>query len=175
MVNAVTKAIESNQIYVLDKYLNENEDRYTNSLLKYARIFISPSYDAYYFPKFRVAKPVRVTSFRALSKGINNKDLKKYAQSYINNMFRNTVNNLYDGFTNEALKREENKLSALGLIMLTIGGLITSFDTRYLDERYLEYLFMKKDEQEYSDVNNMVLYALSESKRIVLSQKQKRN
>ncbi len=174
-VNVVTKAIESNQVYALDKYMNEDEDRYTYSFLKYGRIFISPSYDTDYFPKFKVAKPVRVTSFRALSKGINNKDLKKYALSYISNHFRKTADNLYDGFTNEALKREENEISALGLTMLMIGSLITSFDTRFLDERYVEYLFMRRKEPEYSHANKMILYSIRESKKIVLSQKQKRN
>lgn len=173
--NSFTRAIDSNFVYVLNEHMKNPEVVNLYSFFKYGRIFISPTYDSIFFPQQRVDNIKPITYYPVLGRNDLTNDLIKYGLQEIRKEFNGVIDTLYNGFTNEALEDEENEVRAVSMGMTLIAFLSTSFDIKFIDERYIEYWNRKKEDEEYTDVNDMIKSSLEQSKKIVLEQKEKRN
>lgn len=169
--SSLSSTIDSNFVYVLNEHMKNPELVDFYGLLKYGKIFISPTYDSEYFPNKQVANIKPITYYPILANKDMTDVLTKYALAKIKGEFNDIINTLYNGFTNEALNDRENEIHAVSMIMAIVSFLSTSFDPNFIDERYVEFKSIKKEDEDYSDVNDMIIYSLKESKKIVLQQK----
>lgn len=175
ITDSFSRVIDSNFVYVLNEHTKNPEVVNLYSFLKYGKIFISPTYDKYYFPNLQVADFKPITHYPILTSYDSTSELIKYAKKEIKDEFKSIIDTLYNGFTNKALNNEENEIRAVAMAMAMITFLSTSLDPSFIDERFLEFKSMRKEDKSYSDVNDLVISALNESKKMVLSQNKKRN
>lgn len=175
LTDSFSRVIDSNFVYILNEHAKNPEVANLYGFLKYGKIFISPTYDAEYFPNRFVANIKPINYYPILNGEYLPSELTKFALDEIKEEFNSTIETLYNGFTNSALEDEENEIRVISMIMVLVSFLSTSLNPDFIDERYLEFQRIKKSDENYSDVNDMILSSLKESKRIVLQQKEKRN
>lgn len=173
--NRFSRVIDSNFVYILDLYMKNPEVDSIYGFLKYGKIFISPTYDHEYFPKLQVSNLKPITYYQVSDLIIKKEKLIRYALREIHAEFISIIETLYNGFTNDALENDENEVRAISLIMSIITFLSTSQDPDFINQIFLEYQEIKKDDDDYTNINDMILSSLVESKRIVLKQNKRRN
>lgn len=175
ITNSFSRVIDSNFVYVLNLHMKNPEVTNLYGFLKYGKIFISPTYDLDYFPNLKVSNLKPITYYPVFDPRVQSDSLTKFALGEIHEEFRSIINTLYDGFTNDSLEDDENEVRVVAMIMAIVTFLSTSHDPNFIDQRYLEFQKLKKEDDAYSDVNDMILSSLTESKKIVLKQNEKRN
>lgn len=173
--NSFSKVIDSNFVYVLNLHMKNPEVANLYGFLKYGKIFISPTYDREYFPSLQVSELKPITYYPILAGVDQDKVLIKYGLEEIKKEFTSIIDTLYDGFSNDTLEIDENEVRVIAMGMAMVSYLSTSLDTNFIDERYIEFNRRKKEDKDYTDVNDMILSSLIESKKIVLKQQEKRN
>lgn len=172
----IYRAVENNYIYATNYEMNQNSDEEIFSYLKHGGIFISPFYDKTYFPKCQVHPITHYSHFRWLMQNPTEDELNKTALSFINEKYTEIVNCLYNGFTNMAMLNDYSTfIRAIHNAMLMNAYLISTLDPNFIDLSYIKFRELKKEEKEYSKVNDLIQGILVRSKKQVLAHNNKKD